>query len=102
MSELLPCPFCGGPAKPSGPDSGGWHWVMCCRCGVQTANCSCPEASAKQWNTRPQIPTEPTEAMIEAGINAHAVAKPNMRGLVTSIYKAMQAAASPEDKSDDV
>ena len=56
MSELLPCPFCGGKAFADGEHS--WWQVACNNCGAVVDNMgenySTEENADKAWNTRHQ------------------------------------------------
>ena len=45
-----PCPFCGG--EPFFMDSGGWYWVRCKKCGVETPGAGMKEIAENQWNRR--------------------------------------------------
>ena len=49
MTELKPCPFCGGKAKlMDAPDV----WVECTSCGAQSRMCAMPETALERWNVR--------------------------------------------------
>lgn len=95
MSDLLPCPFCGGEAKIQTQHLLGepHSWVQCESrgCGVS--------ASPEAWKTRhtPEgwqlVPTEPTGAMQVAGEYA------KQNGCYPSgIYADMLAAAPSPDQ----
>ena len=107
--ELKPCPFCGGKAH---IDRVGTTRVSCI---VSCQDCGATVESGEtfnqgtQWNTRPtdsgyvQVPVEPTEEMIEAGVSsvstqyfAHEEALKTAKGNTRYIYKAMIAASQQE------
>lgn len=47
MTELRPCPYCGGKgAVREAPDD----WVQCERCGAQTPDSATVESAVKKWN----------------------------------------------------
>ena len=51
MTELKPCPFCGGEAKIS--DMGYPHWVFCEKCGARIHGYTTDERdSIEAWNRR--------------------------------------------------
>ncbi len=67
MSELLPCPFCGGDAYPatirydkSTVREQGWtqdtfHYLSCCRCAANNRGLvgyATPDDAATHWNKR--------------------------------------------------
>jgi Lar family restriction alleviation protein len=60
MSELKPCPFCGGPvALETTIDGRTWFGVVCRNttnlggsCAVQIAPSATEQAAIKRWNTR--------------------------------------------------
>lgn len=57
MSDLLPCPFCGGEARYyHRPDTTGWsntEWVSCVGdCGASTCMHETKEEAIAAWNTR--------------------------------------------------
>lgn len=52
-AELLPCPFCGGPAVLF---SGlGEHWGHCRPCGASGGASSNPSNAVERWNRRAAI-----------------------------------------------
>ena len=62
MSDLKPCPFCGGEAEHSVGKTGDgrpWHYVECIECGASGPtgayadhNIDVVRFRASQWNTR--------------------------------------------------
>ena len=55
MSELKPCPFCGGLAKPYG----FWrHIVRCTKCGCQSAPSRKLNDAVDTWNNRALTATQ--------------------------------------------
>lgn len=69
MTDLLPCPFCGGRA--SLESCLGEHWVECTRCIVGTRLDSNPENPVREWNRRTKaepvdVPGCDGEAMMKA------------------------------------
>lgn len=70
MSELAPCPFCGGPADLAvgvhcGPADLGartW-WAKCVTCGVETTSSRERMAAVAAWNRR--APVTPADVLLE-------------------------------------
>lgn len=50
MSELKPCPFCGGEAD-TWDGAGPWH-VVCTKCGTVGSPCLTEAEAIAAWNTR--------------------------------------------------
>ncbi len=46
-NSLLPCPFCGSPAKPWGPNV---NYIDC-----SNLDCTAPPMPKDKWNTRPTV-----------------------------------------------
>lgn len=71
MSELLPCPFCGGEAHlvTGAPE----YWVKCLSCNASSDTTACSVRAADQWNWRhipdgwQAVPNEPTDEMLRYG-----------------------------------
>lgn len=65
MSELMPCPFCGGEAyfEDDGVIQETLYWVNC-KCGIGTTSCHSKESLAKTWNHR--TPDPRLEVAVEA------------------------------------
>lgn len=65
--NLLPCPFCGGPAEcydAGSDDTGSWWLAGCKSCGIWLPNAHYDEGptqehAVKAWNTRATLPAEP-------------------------------------------
>ncbi|PWU30124.1 hypothetical protein DK254_08355 [Pseudomonas sp. RW407] len=79
--ELKPCPFCG--AKPICYRFAKKGWAAECEnCDFEMLGANEPDVAAK-WNARApvaqagQVPEKPTEAMLQAGMNAMAEAQRN-------------------------
>lgn len=51
MSELLPCPFCGGEAELTGFDAPEF-WVWCPNCKASTDAHTGKQSAVAAWNTR--------------------------------------------------
>lgn len=49
LSELLPCPFCGGNAEVV---CKAGYCVQCTRCGASTINCTTEIEAYTKWNIR--------------------------------------------------
>src|SRR4051812_47896885 len=60
MSELMPCPFCGGEADRTNSDGGAYEWCRCNKCGAQGPHINYNReglgASQEYWNTRTHVP----------------------------------------------
>ena len=56
MTELKPCPFCGGPAFAWGSQLGLtgklWYVVFCLECGIRTHWYQSKQTAIKKWNRR--------------------------------------------------
>ncbi|MBQ9005337.1 MAG: Lar family restriction alleviation protein [Atopobiaceae bacterium] len=61
MTELLPCPFCGGDSEMSWryrlpgyrlPGEGTRYWVRCCACNATTTAYDDEAEAIRAWNTR--------------------------------------------------
>ena len=56
MSELKPCPFCGGNAYEcdyTHPNGGDWYFVKCDVCDAKSDEYHTQEVANNKWNTRP-------------------------------------------------
>lgn len=49
MTELLPCPFCGGRPVRTG---GIYNWIECETCVAKSCQCSSTEKATELWNRR--------------------------------------------------
>lgn len=56
MSELEPCPFCGGLAEIS--TAVGESWAVCLECGANGPMFGSAESAAAAWNTRAAVTPE--------------------------------------------
>lgn len=54
MSELKPCPFCGGEASVRASGASGKYWIACKACLAKTGQCDTMQTAAKAWNRRAQ------------------------------------------------
>lgn len=52
MTELKPCPFCGGSAKLVNKIYEYKYYIYCTRCGVMTANFDSNNSAIGAWNRR--------------------------------------------------
>lgn len=53
MTELKPCPFCGGEAEYGANSVQGYEYVRCASCKARTWSCyETKEQAAQAWNTR--------------------------------------------------
>ena len=63
MSELLPCPFCGGNATLW--SDGYMEYVKCDVCGAKGQSCYDPQLAVRKWSTRAGCVPETTCHFIE-------------------------------------
>lgn len=106
MTDLLPCPFCGGKAELHEDPFEEWtSYVQCGSCYLRTAEHFNSESAAKYWNTRPSpwIPCaermpEPQTVCIISNGKFVAAAYPFMldRGYAESITHWMPLPEPPE------
>lgn len=52
MTDLKPCPFCGGEAVAMHIANFNWHSVMCDSCMAETMDYGTDEEAVAAWNTR--------------------------------------------------
>ena len=53
MSELKPCPFCGGEAEAYvSPAKDGWNYVFCKKCQTSVDNYDTAAEAIEAWNRR--------------------------------------------------
>ena len=94
MSELKPCPFCGGEAEQSITHTTHYdfYYIHCKQCKNQSGSCTDKSVVVNQWNTRhtPEgyalVPVEPGEDIIKVG-------QLNEDRAIAILYKAMIKAA---------
>lgn len=56
MTELKPCPFCGGEAAFGANSCQGFEYVRCVSCKARTWSCyNTEEQAAEAWNTRAEL-----------------------------------------------
>ena len=73
MSELKPCPFCGGEAKESSPESNGSkYWRITCQSCYARIGGTHRGMNREAWNTRAEFDGIP---MTEENMAAHGWAK---------------------------
>lgn len=122
QSELLPCPFCGGPVKLEQPldtfdrqiGPRKW-WGVVCRntinlggtCAIEQRPSASIDAAVARWNRRaalshpstPQgwklVPVEPTKEMLKAGTTARTEHRRMHHMQSEAVYKAMLNAGPP-------
>ena len=58
MSELKPCPFCGGTAVFLSYTK---YWVVCTDCLAETSCYATPEEAAEAWNRRADDDTKSSD-----------------------------------------
>jgi hypothetical protein len=65
---LLPCPFCGAPARDDLlPHSGGPGWVQCSACDIDQSMSDTLEEAVRRWNSRaPSVHSKLVYALKEA------------------------------------
>ena len=56
MSELLPCPFCGGAPGVTLWDHTPVAHIQCGSCSARTAPFGSAEVAAEWWNRRVEVP----------------------------------------------
>lgn len=74
LTDLKPCPFCGGDPD-FDHDDDGWSWIVCQRCGATTnASASlmddCKPLLAERWNSRAIAAEVRAEAQEPVGVFA--------------------------------
>jgi Lar family restriction alleviation protein len=80
MTDLLPCPFCGSPARDDLlPHSSGPGWVQCSSCEVDQHMSDTLEEAVARWNRRAPQPLGVAQAEAEAAYRASALS-PAHRG----------------------
>lgn len=52
MSELKPCPFCGGEDNLHTCNTYNHHHVQCSNCGARGSRCGTTAEAVEAWNTR--------------------------------------------------
>ena len=69
MTELLPCPFCGGVRQEIGGPAESFIYVLC-ECNASSSTRESEACAIAAWNTRAPVATQPmtpeTEALIAA------------------------------------
>lgn len=67
MSELLPCPFCGGEAKPSGErfENTILSWVYCTSCGAAGGYRHTEAEAIAAWNSRAPMSDEDLKILLD-------------------------------------
>ncbi len=73
MSELKPCPFCGGEANSEIDDYGMCteHFVECLSCVARTSTYDSPKEAITAWNTRAKTEAEKKIEQIRACIESY-------------------------------
>ena len=65
MSELLPCPFCGGDAHTIEPARYGKTWGVRCECGAFLGFEHTEAEAIEAWNTRAEMGYEDTLILLD-------------------------------------